>query len=932
MTFLGVSGGLSHSVKVSISIVQQVAAMHAPFRTRYLRTNSYYDPNSLQYAPPHFTVYDPVHKQFFLSNPYLNEIDVFDATQETETAQIPVPLAWGIDISPYNGSLYAGTLLGDIYQIDTGKLTVTQRYPAATIGPNGYGATEVFVLSDGRLALLGSQGGILGVDGASGAAVWDPMSNSLDTGADGSICTIPHIGAFNVSGDRTHVLMTWVDSGGGGEPVCSYDPVAKVASYGVFPPASSVREIIPTPDGSRFFLTSNLNGVGVFDARTAQMVGQIPGDGNYSDLPSGAISGLISLDGKTLYLTNQVTGAIGLYDTTSYLQTGWIPSLEITDSQSLPVISVMDETGLIVGPIGHGVAFLDSSHVTSTQPSLVSPGIANPASGPTNGGTILSAVAGAQPGDTATLNQIYVGSALGIDPLTSSTTGFGVTTPPAAQTGAVDLSVQMSDGELGIVPEGFSYGPTILEVVPNGATAEGGQIGAIIGYGLGNTPSDVQVTIGGQPAPVVAVYPYPPIEPYPFPTNGLQFTVPAGTAGTAVDITVTTASGSTTAKGAFHYTAASTSYPISTILGTELQAGIYDPHRDLYFFTSQTQIHVLSKAEGLWLPSISLSGIGKNTQLLAISESPDGSLLAVSDYGGQAIYVLNPDNPSTAKSYPMPVDYENTSLLAPSGLAITDAGMVYFASADIGGTGIPGFHQLNTTTGSIQDVGYTTSDIGGKNSRVLLSPDGSRVYANIEGDTFWVDTSNDQVYDSAATGGSAGAPDLAISGDGSTVDIDGYLADASLNPEVTPAYIDWETWFPTGVLGQKLNQDGTILFQPLTDGVDMLARDTGRLLYRIQTHGITANVYDSLVVAPGTNTLGVITTTGVSFVDLSSLPIANGDTQPFPAAINSGSGIASNLQNNPLAMHAPLNPSVFPGGRPHLTSSLGATQVNTHHW
>jgi hypothetical protein len=42
---------------------------------------------------------------------------VFDATQEIETARIPAPLGWWIDGSPYNGSLYAGTLIGDIYQI-----------------------------------------------------------------------------------------------------------------------------------------------------------------------------------------------------------------------------------------------------------------------------------------------------------------------------------------------------------------------------------------------------------------------------------------------------------------------------------------------------------------------------------------------------------------------------------------------------------------------------------------------------------------------------------------------------------------------------------------------------------------------------------------------------------------------------------------------
>ena len=72
-----------------------VSGVHPPIRTQYLRTNSSYDPNSLQYAPPHFSVYDAAHKQFFVSNPGMNEIDVFDANREIETTKIPVPLAWG---------------------------------------------------------------------------------------------------------------------------------------------------------------------------------------------------------------------------------------------------------------------------------------------------------------------------------------------------------------------------------------------------------------------------------------------------------------------------------------------------------------------------------------------------------------------------------------------------------------------------------------------------------------------------------------------------------------------------------------------------------------------------------------------------------------------------------------------------------------------
>jgi len=71
-------------------------------------------------------------------------------------------------------------------------------------------------------------------------------------------------------------------------------------------------------------------------------------------------------------------------------------------------------------------------------------------------------------------------------------------------------------------------------------------------------------------------------------------------------------------------------------------------------------------------------------------------------------------------------------LLAPAGLAITNAGVIYFATADIGGTG-HWFHKLDTSSGSISDLGKLQS--GGsadKFIRVLLSPDGSRVYSRLK--------------------------------------------------------------------------------------------------------------------------------------------------------------------------------------------------------
>jgi hypothetical protein len=913
ITFQGTSGSLAHSAQASLSVVATVTGVHAPIRTRYLRTNSFYDPNALQLTPPHFSVYDATHKQFFVSNPYMNEIDVFSATQEIETAQIPVPLAWGIDISPYNGSLYAGTLAGNVYQIDTSTLGITHWYPAGSIGPNGFVATTALVLSDGRLALQGGPVGILGIDGWGAPAVWDPVSNSLDDGTSGEGgCGLN--GGFALSGDRTRILVTWVDSGGGGDPICSYDPVAKVATYGTFMTDSPVRQIIPTPDGTRFFVTSNIAGVGVFDSKTVQMLGQIPAPAGtgYQGLPSGASGAVMSLDGTTLYLISELDGSIGAYDTTTFAQKGWVPSYLVNDLQNMPVIAAIDETGLIAGPIGHGVAFIDGSSVKATSPTLLVDGIgAKPGTGPLTGGTALTNFStGWDPTPNVSLSQMYVGNVPGVDASFVASGGnlpsAQVTTPQSSFAGAVDLSVELSDGGAGVAPEAFSYGPALLEVVPNGATPEGGQTGTIVGYGFGDSTSGVQVTVGGQTAPVTAVYGYPPVSPYPFPTNSLQFTIPPGTAGSAVDVTVTTPAGSATAAGAFHYTAAVQSYPVTA----HLQAGIYDAGRDLYYFTDQAQIQVFSKSTGTWLAPIVLPGVSSESQLLAIAESPDGTKLAVSDYGDGAIYVINPDYPTSVTRF-----YPEGS---PTGLAITNSGKIYFSDA------CADLYKLDTSTGiqtQLAVVPYVEGIIDF--CRVLQSPDGTHIYANNDGFGMWVATATDQVnkaflFDSYAAANNGEIPELTMSLDGSTLDILGNFADTSLNSEMPIAYIDWETWFPTAVSGQKLNQDGSILFQPLTDGIDLIARNTGRLLYRIQIPVTPASVYDPLVLAEGQNTLAVITATGVSFVDLSSLPMTSQVTQPYPVAARLGVGASADRHTVLPAQPAGSNPSPYLSGRPKL--------------
>ena len=344
----------------------------------------------------------------------------------------------------------------------------------------------------------------------------------------------------------------------------------------------------------------------------------------------------------------------------------------------------------------------------------------------------------------------------------------------------------------------------------------------------------------------------------------VQFTVPSGAPGTA-DITLTTANGSITAAGAFLYAPAANSYPLP---GSSLQSGIYDPHRSVYYFADTSKIQVLSLTAGGWQAPFTLPGVGNSTQLSALSLSPDGSKLAVSDYGDRVIYVLNPDSPASVTSYAVQQPAIVGANSAPTGLCITNGGVIYYAAAYLGGSGGPDFEELDTNTG-ITTV-LQTGTAASTDTRVLLSVDGTHVYWDADGFTFDLDIGTGQIGFSTATGLAGDVTELSMSADGTTLAANGYILDTSLNPSGIIEYTDRETWLPTAVVGQKLNKNGSVFLQPLTDGIDVIDVNTGRLVNRVQLSLQLPTVYDSLVVDGTDDVVVAITTTGVATIDLTS--------------------------------------------------------------
>ena len=213
------------------------------------------------------------------------------------------------------------------------------------------------------------------------------------------------------------------------------------------------------------------------------------------------------------------------------------------------------------------------------------------------------------------------------------------------------------------------------------------------GYGLGpvagaTIPADLTITVGGQPATILGFNSgaYGLASP-PFQLEAVAFSIPPGTAGTSVAMTVSNSSGTTTANAAFSY------LPPIQIFNTgptELAQGIYDHLRDVYYFTSATQVLVFSKTQGRLLAPIDIPA---SQRLWGIALSPDGSKLAIADAAANAIYLLNPDTPATVNTFPLPGSFPPVQgvITNPAGVSVSNAGMVYYTLTNQGGTGFHGF-------------------------------------------------------------------------------------------------------------------------------------------------------------------------------------------------------------------------------------------------
>jgi hypothetical protein len=831
---------------------------------------------------------------------------VLDAASETEVAVLSVPGAYSIDDTPDHKTLYVGTQIGDVYVIDPVSLVVTQRYRASQIGPNGYGALSALVLADGQLALLGEQGGIPSVDGSTSVAVWNPASNALtvypSTGLPLPCGPLGNIGGFSRTVDRTKIIIASVDSD---DTLCEIEESTGQGNYVSTLAGFAQVNFRTTPDGKYIILPGNTLSAPpnntyayVFDAATLKPSAQILVSGDTSTAAGFAISE----DSKTLFVPNAWT--IYAYDLASGKQVGWLSNINVPPISGggaygpidNPNLQAADGTGLLVGPMEGGVAFIDTTTMqTGTVGSQFPNGYVNPGTGPTSGGTPIQVT---EPAPFGTLSAVYFGSkaatnASGVSgPDTYGNFGSISATTPAGTAGPIDVYMFTVDGGMQLLPEGFSYGPTIIEITPNISTAEGGGTGVIYGYGFGpvgsgeegplpqdatsGIPASLQVSVAGSPVQITGFAPYAfPLQSPPFPLQSVAYTIPAGTK--TGDVSVTSSSGRATAHSAMTYLPAIQQFPLS---GSALAQGIYDPYTDLYYFTDTNKVQVFSKTQGSWQPPITIPPPKGGTQRLwGIALSPDGTKLAVADALAQVIYVLNPSNPLSVQTFPVttmpPV---NGIITNACGVSVSDTGVVYYAAYVQGGTGFSQFFRLDTNSGLTTTYPLTPGPGEGTADvylRAQLSSDNSTVFFNADGAVFSIDTATDTISYAALDAGCCyGNYELTLSGGQARLEATDYLYDSDLDADSDYALNDREIINIEYVYGTKLSPDGNLVFQPSTNGIDVLDGRLGNLLNRISLPVALSPNYDALVADGKDDILVAITGAngdGIAVVDLTSI-------------------------------------------------------------
>ncbi len=851
--------------------------------------------------------YDPNLKEVFATDTEVNAVEVYSTVDGHHVGEISIPGASGLSFSPDYTKLAVGTITPYVYFVDPTALHVTGQVavPASFLATpaNGAGVMPVkpCIVADGSILL-----GMLPpptLTSQSYAAYWHLVRYDPATGA--FTLQDPDIGG---------ILSSPLRSLDGRYVLVEGDPDGELWLY-----SAAAQGYVATSSqmqNSALFLAINADGSQIASAQATSTTGTgwqvtfwgptLQAVNHYSI--SSAISGnpVFSRDGKYLYLLAGST--LTALDTQTATPVGYL-GISVGGLLFPSRFFDVDENNRLFGTTGQeGLMILNAANLAASPPAILprftTPSAeAAPVAGPLSGGTnVLFVPDASTSGDDGmdSSTEAYFGATPAPQDTVASSSGgnyLTATAPSASQPGPVSVLLTDSNNDAVFLPEAYTYGPHLLRVEPNVVSAQGGDQITIYAYGLGYTSAGgAQITIGGKPVDLTNA-PFNASASANYPVQSLTVTVPAGTPGWA-DITLTNNVGTDTLKRGLEYLKTE-----ATVTGGPFRFAVYDSVRNLFYLTGgSNSVAVFDPKTQTMLSPLQSSSVSASAVLEGLALTPDDSKLLVADPADESVVIFDLTNNSSTSVNVLLSTNPPSGTPGPFSVATAANNRAFVSFAPCITDPV---REIDLTTLSVTaraDVASTCTayvpypELGGS------SADGSTIiFAGNSGteppgpEYIWrYDAASDAftgpviIEDGPWVGGEAAAD-----GDGGVIALSQGTLDQQLLPLVPTPLI--------GELDSRLNETGSLLysFRSYTNPDNILVWDThnGRQLLMIDFPQ-TFQTVRPLAIDPSGQQILMATQSGVSYFDLSVVPLAVGTVSPAQAAVGAnvqirGSGFVS---------------------------------------
>ncbi len=572
----------------------------------------------------------------FVSNLYLDEVDVVSTLDFSIQKRIPAAQPVGLDQMADGKTIVVGTMTSGIYMIDEDSLTATVDYLAL---PSGLFIAPIIpvAMANGKVFLLFKT-----VEADSVGYIWEGAPYEWTPGSS-TVTPVPIPNQTGVnpaehiarSADHKFAIFDEYDS-----YLALYssdnDSFTLVNNVNLF-----AGDVAVNADGSQFALS--INGAVNFYDRSLNLLGSVALPMNAGNQELAEFYGMqYSPDSTHVYIqaTDLTLSPIVSIDAQHLTLDGMVGAyFENAANPAYLIASGGDNSAFVITEGGVGVA--DCSHPASNlQIYPVVTGL-TPDAAPLNASASAVSYSYDIPAGTS--------ATVGGTPTSVASNADGqavVTIPPSTVAGPADLVFLFADGTSYVQPQAFSYGLTAA-TLGNTLVPDQTPVSVLLsGFGLNSDnqqPTAPSVTFGGKAATAVAgsFYGVQGIA-----LDSFEFTSPTATSGT-VDVNVSNANGQATLTSALTYV-----HTVVIPSDPGLSELIYDTHRNLVYATrtNGTQIFVFDPNSLQWKAPLAVPGAATGANYNYFALTPDGTKLLAVDTQNAVLAVFSPDNPAGGQS------------------------------------------------------------------------------------------------------------------------------------------------------------------------------------------------------------------------------------------------------------------------------------------